>query len=92
MKRLLFVLLSCIGLSVSAQDVAVKSNLLYDMTTTINFGAEVRMSSKWTLDVSANWNPWTFSGNKNGNSFLSSPKPAIGSVRHSTGIFSVHTS
>lgn len=64
MKRLLFVLLSCIGLSVSAQDVAVKSNLLYDMTTTINFGAEVRMSPQWTLDVSANWNPWTFSDNK----------------------------
>ena len=64
MKRLLFVLLSCIGLSVSAQDVAVKSNLLYDMTATMNLGAEVRMSPQWTLDVSANWNPWTFSDNK----------------------------
>lgn len=64
MKRLLFVLLSCIGLSVSAQDVAVKTNLLYDMTATMNLGAEVRMSSKWTLDVSANWNPWTFSDDK----------------------------
>lgn len=64
MKRLLFVLLSCIGLSVSAQDVAVKTNLLYDMTTTMNLGAEVRMSPQWTLDVSANWNPWTFSDNK----------------------------
>ena len=64
MKRLLFVLLSCIGLSVSAQNWAVKSNLLYDMTTTMNLGAEVRMSPQWTLDVSANWNPWTFSGNK----------------------------
>lgn len=64
MKRLLFVLLSCIGLSVSAQDVAVKTNLLYDMTATMNLGAEVRMSPQWTLDVSANWNPWTFSDNK----------------------------
>ena len=64
MKRLLFVLLSCIGLSVSAQDVAVKTNLLYDMTATMNLGAEVRMSTQWTLDVSANWNPWTFSDNK----------------------------
>ena len=64
MKLLLFVLLSCIGLSVSAQDVAVKTNLLYDMTATMNLGAEVRMSPQWTLDVSANWNPWTFSDNK----------------------------
>ena len=92
MKRLLFVLLSCIGLSVSAQNWAVKTNLLYDMTATMNLGAEVRMSPQWTLDVSANWNPWTFSDNKNGNSYLSSPKHAIGSVRHSTGIFSAHTS
>ena len=46
MKRLLFVLLSCIGLSVSAQNWAVKTNLLYDMTATMNLGAEVRMSSK----------------------------------------------
>ena len=64
MKRLLFVLLSCIGLSVSAQNWAVKTNLLYDMTATMNLGAEVRMSPQWTLDVSANWNPWTFSDNK----------------------------
>ena len=64
MKRLLFVLLSCIGLSVSAQNWAVKTNLLYDMTATMSLGAEVRMSPQWTLDVSANWNPWTFSGNK----------------------------
>lgn len=64
MKRLLFVLLSCIGLSVSAQNWAVKTNLLYDMTTTMNLGAEVRVSPQWTLDVSANWNPWTFSDNK----------------------------
>ena len=64
MKRLLFVLLSCIGLSVSAQNWAVKTNLLYDMTATMNLGAEVHMSPQWTLDVSANWNPWTFSDNK----------------------------
>ncbi|MCR8874022.1 DUF3575 domain-containing protein [Phocaeicola barnesiae] len=64
MKRLLFVLLSCIGLSVSAQNWAVKTNLLYDMTATMNLGAEVRVSPQWTLDVSANWNPWTFSDNK----------------------------
>lgn len=64
MKRLLFVLLSCMALSVSAQDVAVKTNLLYDITATMNLGAEVRMSPQWTLDVSANWNPWTFSDNK----------------------------
>ena len=51
MKRLLFVLLSCIGLSVSAQDVAVKSNLLYDAALNINGGVEFGVAPKWTVDV-----------------------------------------
>ena len=54
MKRLLFVLLSCIGLSVSAQDVAVKSNLLYDAALNINGGVEFGVAPKWTVDVTAN--------------------------------------
>ena len=64
MKRLFFILLCFIGVSVSAQDWAVKTNLFYDATTTMNLGFETRISPKWTLDVSANWNPWTFSENK----------------------------
>ena len=64
MKRLLTILLCCIGMSVSAQNWMLKTNLLHDLTTTINFGVEARLSQKWTLDVSANWNPWDFSDNK----------------------------
>ncbi|GFI00159.1 hypothetical protein IMSAGC004_02567 [Bacteroidaceae bacterium] len=44
-----------------AQDFALKSNLLYDATATINIGAEVGLSSRWTLDVSGNFNGWTMS-------------------------------
>ena len=51
-------------LSVQGQQIAVKTNLLYDATTTLNVGVEGRLSPRWTLDVSANWNPWTFSDNK----------------------------
>lgn len=47
-----------------AQKVAVKSNLLYDATTTINLGAEIGFGSKWSLDVSGNLNLWTFRENK----------------------------
>ena len=43
-----------------AQKVAVKTNLLYDATSTINLGTEFGLSPKWTLDVSANYNPWTY--------------------------------
>ena len=57
----LFALLSG---TASAQEFAVKSNLLYDMTSTINLGVEYGLSPRWTLEVSGNYNAWTFSGNK----------------------------
>lgn len=47
-----------------AQDVAVKTNLLYDATTTLNLGVEIGLAEKWTLDVSGNYNPWEFSNNR----------------------------
>ena len=43
-----------------AQEVAVKTNLLYDATTTLNLGVEIGLGSKMTLDISGNYNPWRF--------------------------------
>lgn len=43
-----------------AQEVAVKTNLLYDATTTLNLGVEVGLGDKMTLDISGNYNPWRF--------------------------------
>lgn len=43
---------------------ALKTNLLYDLTTTFNLGAELRVGDRYTLDLSVNYNPWTFSHNK----------------------------
>ena len=39
---------------VKAQDIALKSNILYDASGTINLGAEVGLAPRWTLDVSGN--------------------------------------
>ena len=64
MKRFVFILLCFVGISVSAQNWSLKTNLFYDATTTINVGFETKIAPKWTVDVSANWNPWTFSENK----------------------------
>ncbi|GAE84234.1 hypothetical protein JCM10512_2563 [Bacteroides reticulotermitis JCM 10512] len=50
--------------SLQGQDITVKTNLLYDVTTTFNLGAEFRLSKHFTLDVPLNYNPWTFSDNK----------------------------
>lgn len=48
------------GLKASAQDVAVKTNLLYDATATINAGIEVGLAPKWTFNVPFNFNAWSF--------------------------------
>ena len=67
-RRLLYLLTAGLFLlfaaPLHAQRWAVKSNLLYDATTTLNLGVEVGLAPKWTLDVSGNYNPWTFSDDK----------------------------
>lgn len=47
-----------------AQDVAVKTNLASDAAANINLGLEFGLSQKWTLDISGEYNPWTFSHNR----------------------------
>ena len=34
-----------------AQNIAIKTNLLYDVTATANVGVEVGLAPKWTLDL-----------------------------------------
>ncbi len=42
-----------------AQNIAIKTNLLYDVTATANVGVEVGLAPKWTLDLSGNLNAWS---------------------------------
>lgn len=58
---LLFLLLLMVGgmLQVRAQNWAVKTNVVYDATATVNAGVEVGLAPKWTLDVSGNFNAWS---------------------------------
>lgn len=51
-------------LFIHAQSIGVKTNLLYDVTTTMNLGVEFALSPKITVDLSGNYNPWEFSDNK----------------------------
>ena len=44
---------------VSAQDWAIKTNIAYDATATVNLGVEVGLAPKWTLDISGNFNAWS---------------------------------
>ena len=56
---LMLLLAVCSWPGVSAQQVAVKTNLLYWATTTLNVGAEVAVSKHSTVGFTANYNPWT---------------------------------
>lgn len=52
-KKILFILFisGCFLTGSNAQSIAVKSNLLYDATSTLNMGVELGLSRQWTLDV-----------------------------------------
>lgn len=46
--------------------VAVKTNLLYAATTSLNLGVEFALAHKWTLDITAGLNPWNLQKDKGG--------------------------
>ena len=60
MKKVSILIVLVLGCFIEskAQKIALKSNLLYDATTTMNLGLEFGLARKWTLDVPVNYNPW----------------------------------
>lgn len=66
--------LLCFSLSAHGQKVAVKTNLLYDATATINAGVEVGLAPRWTLDVSGNFNGWVMSHERRWKHFFVQPE------------------
>ena len=66
---------------------AVKTNLLYDATSTLNLGVEFGLGHRWTLDISGNYNPWTFSGNRKMKHWLVQPEVRWWSCTRFSGHF-----
>lgn len=62
MKKSIFtgILILATALLAYGQQAAVKTNLLYDATTTLNLGFEFGTGTKSTLEISGNYNPWKF--------------------------------
>lgn len=60
--------------ALKAQEFAVKTNLLYDATATINLGVEAAFHPKWSFDLSGNYNPFTFSDGKKWKHWLVQPE------------------
>ena len=93
MKRLLLLLVvfGCISSASFAQKVGIKTNLLYDATSTINLGVEFGLAPKWTLDISGNYNPWTFSDNRKMKHWLIQPEARWWTCERFNGhFFGVH--
>lgn len=76
MKRILSLLISTLGFwqFMAAQNVAIKTNTLYWLTTTPNIGAEFSLSSKLTIEVTGACNPWTFKDDKKMRFWLVQPE------------------
>lgn len=65
MKRTIFLFLTIFYTGcLFAQNIAIKNNLLYDITATPNIGVELGLSKHLSLDVSAGYNPWSFNDDK----------------------------
>ena len=64
----------CMPQELLSQEIAMKSNVLYDLTTTLNLGGEIRCSKRRTIHLSLNYNPWEFGNNKKMKHFLIQPE------------------
>jgi len=58
----------------AGQDVAIKTNLLYDATMTVNLGAEMRLAPHWSIDISGNLNAWTAGNDRRWKHWLIQPE------------------
>lgn len=76
MKKILLLIICITGWmpEVFAQNLAVKTNGLYWLTTTPNAGVEFALSNKVTLDISGAYNPWTFKDDKKMRLWLVQPE------------------
>ena len=76
MRKLLIIVLSLtafIGKS-NAQDVGIKTNLLYWASASPNLGLEIGLGKQTTLDISAGFNPFEFSKDKQWKHWLVQPE------------------
>lgn len=74
--NLAMIIFACLLYSsnIYGQTIAVKSNLIYDITSTLNIGGEVRCDDTHTFNLSINYNPWNLGENRKMKHFLIQPE------------------
>lgn len=60
-KSILVLLFASIMQYVSAQEIGIKTNLVSDALLNANIGAEMRLSPKWSIDLTGDFNFWDLS-------------------------------
>lgn len=86
----LFIMAFCT--KASAQKWVVKTNLLYDATSTMNLGTELGLGNRTTLELAGNYNPWTFSDNHKMKHWMVQPEFRLWRCQRFSGSFwGVHT-
>lgn len=58
----------------AAADFAIKTNLLYDATASVNLGVEASVAPHWSVDLNADLNDWSFSGGKRWKHWFAQPE------------------
>lgn len=46
------------------QEIDLKTNFVYDATASVNLGLEIGLGRRWSVDISGNYNGWTFADNR----------------------------
>ena len=77
----------CTSTRARAQVVGVKTNLLYDATATFNLGVEVGLAPRLTLDISGNFNPWTWKNNMKWKHWMVQPELRLWTCQRFAGHF-----
>lgn len=65
----------------------LKTNLLYDLTSTIALGVEYGWGRRLSIDIAANYNPWTFSEGRKWKHWLVQPELRIWTKDRQQGHF-----
>ena len=74
-KCLLFIVLIISVLQkMNCQNIAVKSNVLYDLTSSLNIGGEIKCNDTYSISSIISYNPWTFADNRKMKHLLIQPE------------------
>lgn len=91
MKTFLILILLLTPVFAFTQEIAVKSNVAYWATTTLNAGVEMGIAPKMSIDLTGTYNPFTFRDNKKIRHWMVQPELRYWTCQRFAGhFFGVH--